>query len=118
MSQQGRHAGELISELNGWPACAPVNASPAMLPPPAHDSGLERFATPFLCGSFIRDSSPALIGAFCDPIPLPQYADSLRLKMLKVRSFLDGGDQRSRLIAERAAKASGDPRDDGVPFSQ
>ena len=32
----------------------PVNASPAMLPPPAHDSGLERFATLFLCGSLIR----------------------------------------------------------------
>ena len=58
---------ELISELNGWPACAPVNASPAMLPPPAHDSGLERFATPFLCGSFIRYSLPALTGAFSDP---------------------------------------------------
>ena len=56
LSEQGRHAEGLISELNGWPACAPVNASPAMLPPPAHDSGLERFATPFLCGSFIRYS--------------------------------------------------------------
>ena len=26
---------KVISELDGWPACAPVNASPAMLPPPA-----------------------------------------------------------------------------------
>ncbi len=68
LSGQGRHAEGLISELNGWPACAPANASPAMLPPPAHYSGLERFATPFLCGSFIRDSWPALIGAFPDPI--------------------------------------------------
>ena len=39
LSEQGRHAGKMISELNGWPACAPVNASPAMLPWPAHDSG-------------------------------------------------------------------------------
>ena len=55
---------EVISELDGWPACAPVNASPAMLPPPAHDSGLERFAIPFLCGSFIRYSMPVYPGAF------------------------------------------------------
>jgi hypothetical protein len=67
LSEQGRHAEKMISELNGWPTCAPVNASPAMLPLPAHDSGLERFATPFLCGSFIRYSSPAFIGAFSDP---------------------------------------------------
>ena len=44
-------------------------ASPAMLPPPAHDSGLERFATPFLCGSFIRYSMPVSPGAFL-PTPL------------------------------------------------
>jgi hypothetical protein len=49
---------EVISELHGWPACAHVNASPAMLPPPAHDSGSEWFATPSLCGSFIRYSTP------------------------------------------------------------
>ena len=55
---------EVISELNGWPACAPVNASPAMLPPPAHDSGSGWFATPFLYGSFIRYSMPVLTGAF------------------------------------------------------
>ncbi len=67
LSEQGRHAERLISELNGWPACAPVNASPAMLPPPAHDSRLERLAIPFLCDSFIRYSSPAFIGAFSDP---------------------------------------------------
>ena len=28
-----------ISQLNGWPACAPVNASPVALPTPKHDSG-------------------------------------------------------------------------------
>src|SRR6516165_6171817 len=30
---------KVISELNGWPACAPVNASPASSRPPTHDSG-------------------------------------------------------------------------------
>ena len=30
---------DLISQLDGWPACAPVNASPAALRPPTHDSG-------------------------------------------------------------------------------
>ena len=28
LSGQGRHAEVVISELNGWPACAPANASP------------------------------------------------------------------------------------------
>ena len=30
---------KVISELNGWPARAPVNASPASSRPPTHDSG-------------------------------------------------------------------------------
>ena len=60
---RGRHAGELISELNGWPACAPVNASPTVSPPPAHDSGSGWIAGPFPCGSFIRDSLPVYPGA-------------------------------------------------------
>ena len=30
---------EVISQLHGWPACAPVNASPSALRPPPHDSG-------------------------------------------------------------------------------
>src|SRR2546425_6612977 len=38
--------------------------------------------------------------------------------MFEVRSFLDGGDQRSRLISERIAHVSNDVRDDGVPVSQ
>src|SRR5262249_26824875 len=29
----------VISQLNGWPACAPVNASPVALQPLPHDSG-------------------------------------------------------------------------------
>ena len=68
LSGQGRHAEELISEFNGWPACTPVNASPAMLPPPAHDSGPGWVASPFPYDSFIRYSSPALIGAFPDTV--------------------------------------------------
>src|SRR5262249_11356501 len=47
-----------ISELNGWPACTPVNASPATLRPPAHDSGPGWVASPFLYGSCIRYYSP------------------------------------------------------------
>ena len=47
LSEQGRHAKVVISELNGWPACAPVNASPACY----HDRRMTRgpggFATPF-----------------------------------------------------------------------
>jgi hypothetical protein len=57
----------MISELNGWPACALVNASPAVLPWLAHDSGLEWFAIPFPYGSFIRYSMPVLTGAFDVP---------------------------------------------------
>ena len=38
----------LISQLNTLPACAPVNASPATLRRPAHDSGSGWFAIPFL----------------------------------------------------------------------
>jgi hypothetical protein len=53
-----------VSELDGWPACAPVNASPPRLPTSAHDSGSRWYAAPFLYGSFIRDSLPALAGAF------------------------------------------------------
>ena len=30
---------KLISQLNGWPVCAPVNASPPALRPSVHDSG-------------------------------------------------------------------------------
>jgi hypothetical protein len=52
-----------ISELNTSPACAPVNASPASLRLPTHDSGSGWIATPFLCGSYIRDSRPVYPGA-------------------------------------------------------
>src|SRR5262249_38292456 len=49
---------DLISQLDGWPACAPVNASPASLRTPTHDSGSGWLAGPFPCDSFIHDSSP------------------------------------------------------------
>src|SRR5208337_1556457 len=77
LSEQGRHSGKMISELNGWPACALVNATPAMLPPLAHDSGLEWFATPFPYGSFIRYSMPVLTGAFPDPLDSSQNLERL-----------------------------------------
>jgi len=67
LTSQGWHAGEMISELNGWPACALVNASPVMLPWLAHDSGSGWVASPFPYGSFIRYSLPALTGAFDVP---------------------------------------------------
>ncbi len=38
----------IISQLNTQPACAPVNASPAALRLPTHDSGPGWLATPFL----------------------------------------------------------------------
>jgi len=70
-SEQGRHTELLISELNTWPACTPVNASPAALPPPAHDSGPRWLAIPSLYGSCIRNSTPVYPGAFSDPSSTP-----------------------------------------------
>ena len=49
---------DLISQLDGWPACAPVNASPAALRPPPHDSGSGWLAGPSPYDSFIRYSLP------------------------------------------------------------
>ncbi len=53
----------IISQLNTQPACAPVNASPAALQLPTHDSGSGWLATPFLCDSFIHNSTPVYPGA-------------------------------------------------------
>ena len=36
------------SELNGWPACSPVNASPTTLRPSAHDSEAKMVRYTFL----------------------------------------------------------------------
>jgi hypothetical protein len=48
----------LISQLDGWPACAPVNASPPASRPSTHDWGSGWLAGPFPCDSYIHDSSP------------------------------------------------------------
>ena len=62
----------VISQLDGWPACAPANASPVTLRPPAHDGGSSWFAGPCLYGSFIRYSTPVYPGAFAaSPFPAP-----------------------------------------------
>src|SRR5271170_2295322 len=53
----------IISQLNTRPACAPVNASMAASRLATHDSGSGWFATPFLCDSFIHDSTPVYPGA-------------------------------------------------------
>jgi len=53
----------IISQLNTQPACAPVNASLPALRLQTHDSGSGWFATPFLCDSFIHNSTPLYPGA-------------------------------------------------------
>jgi hypothetical protein len=53
----------IISQLNGRPACAPVNASMVALRRAMHDSGSGWIATPFLCDSCIHDSTPVYPGA-------------------------------------------------------
>ena len=63
--QRGRRPGGVISELNGWPVRTPADASPAMLPPPAHDTGPWWLATPSMSDSFIPYSMPVYPGAFC-----------------------------------------------------
>src|SRR5262249_44166374 len=60
LSGRARHAGVVISELDGWPAGPPVNASPAALRSLAQNSGPRWFARPFLYGCFIRYSMPVL----------------------------------------------------------
>ena len=54
LSEQRRHPGQLISRLNGWPAGAPVNASPAASRLPTHDSGIKMFRYSFLASDFHR----------------------------------------------------------------
>jgi hypothetical protein len=53
----------IISQLNTLPAGAPVNASMVALWLATHDSGSGWVATPFLCDSFIHDSTPVYPGA-------------------------------------------------------
>ena len=54
---------EIISQLNTLPTCAPVNASVVASRLATHDSGSGWVATPFLCDSFIHDSTPVYPGA-------------------------------------------------------
>jgi hypothetical protein len=61
---QGRRPVLSLSRLHSRPASASVNASPAMSPPPPHDSRSAWFATPSLWGSFIPNSPPVYPGAF------------------------------------------------------
>jgi hypothetical protein len=49
---------QVISRLNTQPARAPVNASPAPLPSPTHDSGSPWIAIPSACDSFLHYNSP------------------------------------------------------------
>jgi hypothetical protein len=53
----------IISQLNTLPAGAPVNASVVASRLATHDSGSGWVATPFLCDSFIHDSTPVYPGA-------------------------------------------------------
>ena len=55
--------GGSISRLNGWPARAPVNASPSPLRTNAHDSEPVWIATPSLYETFIHNTLPAFTGA-------------------------------------------------------
>src|SRR5215469_2246131 len=48
----------LISQLDGWPACAPINASAEALRPLPHDSGSGWLAGPSPYDSCIRYSLP------------------------------------------------------------
>jgi hypothetical protein len=91
LSGQGRHAVVVISELDTWPVCSSVNASPAALRPPAHDSGPKWCATPFLCGSLIRYSMPVYPGAFPNSFFHLQPAVS-RMTKCRVRSLEIGFD--------------------------
>src|SRR5713226_2787647 len=72
----------IISQLNTQPACAPVNASPTALQLPTHDSGSGWLATPFLCDSFIHNSTPVYPGA------LRNLLDKIMDEMLKLNEII------------------------------
>ena len=61
----------IISQLDGRPACAPVNASVAASRLATYDSGSGWFATPFLCDSFIHNSTPVYPGALSSLLRAP-----------------------------------------------
>ncbi len=66
----------IISQLNTRPTLAPVNASMAALRLQTHDSGPGWFATPFLCDSFIHNSTPVYPGALRTLLTRPPAACS------------------------------------------
>jgi hypothetical protein len=55
--------GVSISRLNTWPTRTPVNASPAPLRTPMHDSEPVRIANPSPYETFIHNTLPVLTGA-------------------------------------------------------
>jgi hypothetical protein len=55
--------GVSISRLNTWPIRTPVNASPAPLRTPMHDSEPVRIANPSPYETFIHNTLPVLTGA-------------------------------------------------------
>ena len=65
-----------------WPASASVNASPALSPPPAHDSRSTWFATPSSWGSFLPDS-PAL--SDCPSFLFPRVKNPVNSNFLSPR---------------------------------
>jgi hypothetical protein len=75
--QRGRHPKEVISELNGWPALPPVNASRAASRMPAHDSGPQWSSYSFRVGLFhplpYAGFIPALSGRPLFTEPLMMY---------------------------------------------
>jgi hypothetical protein len=57
------HDGGSISRLNTWPARTPVNASPALLRAPMHDSEPVWIANPSPYETLIHNTLPVLTGA-------------------------------------------------------
>jgi hypothetical protein len=68
-----------FSPFNGWPACAPVNASPSASRLPTHDSGSVWVATPSLQGFF--HPCPLTVCAVA-----PLKIDPLRTNLLQRKS--------------------------------
>jgi hypothetical protein len=58
LSRSALRSGSRLSQLNTRPAPPPVNASPTELPPPAHDSGPNWFATPCSLMTFTFCTAP------------------------------------------------------------
>ena len=68
VTEPGRHAKMLISELDGWPACTPCPCHTRDITIASVGVGAERLARPFSYDSFIRNSRPVLSRRFlCHP---------------------------------------------------